>query len=62
MRFIKLNPKALAPYITMAINRSITAGIFPENMKVAKILPILKPGKDRIKKETYIDQSRIYTV
>ena len=44
-RFIKLNPKALAPLITMAINRSITAGVFPENMKVAKILPFLKPGK-----------------
>ena len=52
MRFIKLNPKAFAPFITIAINRSIAAGIFPDNMKVAKILPILKPGKDRFKKES----------
>ena len=50
MRFIKLNPKAPATYITIAINRSIAGGIFPENMKVAKILPILQPGKDRFKK------------
>ena len=38
MRFIKLNPKALAPFIIIAINRSITAGVFLENMKVAKKL------------------------
>ena len=50
MRFIKLNPKALAPYITVAINRQIAEGIFPENMKAAKVLPILKPGKDSFKK------------
>ena len=31
MRFIKLNPKALAQFITIAINRSIAAGTFPEN-------------------------------
>ena len=53
MRFIKISPKTLAPFITIAINRSIAAGIFPENMKVAKVLPILKPGKDRFKKESY---------
>ena len=35
MRFIKLNPKAFAPFITIAINRSIAAGSFPENMKKA---------------------------
>ena len=58
MRFIKLNPKAFAPFITIAINRSIAAGIFPENMKVAKILPILKPGL----KKNHTDLSPTYTV
>ena len=60
MRFIKLNPKALAPFITIAINRSITAGVFPETMKVAKIVPILKPGKDRFKKESYRPISNLH--
>ena len=44
----------------MAINRSIAAGIFPENMKVAKILPILKPGKDRFKNESYRPISNLH--
>ena len=60
MRFIKLNPKALAPFITIAIYRSIAAGIFPENMKVAKVLPILNPGKDRLKKESYRPISNLH--
>ena len=60
MRFFKLNPKALPPYITIAINRSITTGIFPENMKLAKVLPILKPGKDRFKKESYRPISNLH--
>ena len=47
MKFIKLNPKVFAPFTTIAIIRSIAAGIFPHNMKVATVLPILKPGKDR---------------
>ena len=46
MRFIKLNPKVFAQFITVVINRAITARIFPENMKLAKIFPILIPGKD----------------
>ena len=60
MRFIKLNPKALAPYITIAINRSVTRGVFPENMMVAKILPIRKPGKDRFKKVSYRPISNLH--
>ena len=60
MRFIKLNPKAFAPFITIAINRSIAAGVFPDNMKVAKILPILKPGKNRFKKESYRPISNLH--
>ena len=60
MWFIKMNPKALAPYTTIAINRSIAAGVFPENMNVAKILPILKPGKDRFKKESYRPISNLH--
>ena len=60
MRFIKLNPKAAAPYITIAIKGSITAGVFPENMKVAKILPIRKTGKDIFKKESHRPISKLH--
>ena len=60
MRFIKQNPKALGPFITIAINRSIAAGIFPKNMKVAKVLPILKPGKEIFKKESYRPISNLH--
>ena len=48
MKIIKLNPKAFALFITIAINSAIAAGIFPENIKVAKFLPLLKPGKYKI--------------
>ena len=48
------------PYITIAINRSIAAGIFPGNMKVAKNLPISKPGEDRFKKESHRPISNLH--
>ena len=60
MKFIKLNPKAFSPYITLAINRSIAAGVFPDNIRVAKILPILKSGKDWFKKESYRPISNLH--
>ena len=50
----------LVPYITVAINRAIAARIFPENMNIAKVLQILKPGKDRFKKESYRPISNLH--
>ena len=60
MKFIKLYPKAFALYITVAINRASDAGTFPQNMKVSKVLPILKPGKERFKKESYRPISNLH--
>ena len=53
MKFIKLNHKAFSPFIILAINHSIAGDIFLDNMKVAKILPILKLVKYRFKKEFF---------
>ena len=60
MKFIKLNPKAFAPFITISIKRTTAAGIFQQNMKVAKGFQILKPGKDRFKKESYRPISNLH--
>ncbi|CAG2251550.1 unnamed protein product [Mytilus edulis] len=40
--FIKLSSEALAPSITYLINLSILEGVFPENLKLAKVTPIFK--------------------
>ncbi|CAG2184447.1 unnamed protein product [Mytilus edulis] len=42
--FIKLSSEALAPSITYLINLSILEGVFPENLKLAKVTPIFKNG------------------
>ncbi|CAG2200649.1 unnamed protein product [Mytilus edulis] len=46
--FIKLSSKALAP----SINLSILEGVFPENLKLAKVTPIFKNG-DKHMPENY---------
>ena len=53
MRFLKITPKAWAAPFAFAINKSILAGNFPEVLKVSRILPILKNGKDKFSKESY---------
>ena len=40
----KIAPE-MAPIIAHLINSIIRTGIFPNNLKVSKIIPILKPGK-----------------
>ena len=40
----KLAPE-LAPIIAHLINSIIRTGIFPDNLKISRIIPILKPGK-----------------
>ncbi|CAG2222644.1 unnamed protein product [Mytilus edulis] len=50
--FIKLSSKALAPSITYLINLSILEGVFPENLKLAKVTPIFKNG-DKHMPENY---------
>ena len=52
-RIIKMIPNTMAVFITHSINVSIREGIFPEILKISRILPISKPGKDILKMESY---------
>ena len=62
MKFIKICSRAWAPHITCTINRSLMAGKFPEIMKVSRILPILKHGKDKFSKEFYRPISDLHCI
>ena len=62
MRFFKISPKAFAPAIAFAINRSLMEGIFPKFLKISKILPILKAGKDRSSKSSYRPISNLHCI
>ena len=62
MKFIKITPKAWAPHIAFAINRSLMAGKFPEILKTSRILPILKQGKDKFSKESYRPISNLHCI
>lgn len=42
--FLKLSTQYIAPSITYLINLSILEGIFPSNLKIAKISPLFKSG------------------
>lgn len=43
-KFIKLSSSILAPALTKIFNLSINAGIYPNNLKIAKVIPIFKKG------------------
>ena len=62
MKFLKITPKAWAPYIAFAINKSLMAGKFPEILKTSQILPILKQGKDKFSKESYRPISNLHCI
>ena len=62
MKFLKISPAAFAPHITFPINRSLMAGVFPSILKISRILPILKPGKNRLEKTSYRPISNLHCV
>ncbi|MCG8113294.1 MAG: reverse transcriptase family protein, partial [Candidatus Thiodiazotropha taylori] len=43
-RIIKMLAPTILPSITMLINKSINSGVFPSQLKLAKVLPIFKGG------------------
>ena len=43
----KLSP-SLNPILSITINQSLSTGIFPSKLKIAKVLPLFKKGKDDI--------------
>ena len=46
MTILKRINKEISPHITHLCNCIIRTGIYPDKLKVSKILPILKPSKD----------------
>ena len=42
--FLKISAKKVVPAITDIINLSMNSGEYPEQLKIAKVLPIFKKG------------------
>ena len=42
--FLKVAPYVLAPYLSYLLDYAFNSGIFPDNCKIAKIIPIYKSG------------------
>ena len=45
---IKLINTDISSCITVIINQSLTSGIFPDNLKIAKVSPIFKKGNKKL--------------
>ena len=43
-KFIKLSSSILAPALAKIINLAIDTGVYPSNLKIAKVIPIFKKG------------------
>ena len=41
---LKLSKYLLAPLLSNVINESICNGVFPDNIKIAKVVPLFKSG------------------
>ena len=62
MKFLKTTARAWAAPIAFVINKSLVAGYFPEILKMSRILPILKSGKDKFSKESYRPISNLHCI
>ena len=47
-KFIKSIINSIAAPLTTVINKSLTEGIFPDEMKLAKIIPLFKSGNEKL--------------
>ena len=43
-KFVKLSASLIAPDLAKIFNLSISTGIYPDNLKIAKVIPIFKKG------------------
>jgi len=48
VRTLKSSKYLLAPLLSNVINESIRDGVFPDNLKIAKVVPIFKSGESEI--------------
>ena len=45
---LKKASEDLSPYLKTAFNKCINAGVFPQSMKIAKVIPIFKDGQTNL--------------
>ena len=62
MSIIKIIPDVLAIYIMHGINSSIRQEIFPDILKITRILPILKPEKNKFDLNSYRPISNLHSM
>ena len=43
-KYIKLSAEVIAPALTLIFNKCIEKGVFPEDLKIAEVIPIFKKG------------------
>ena len=55
-RLMKDISDIIATPLTLLINQSLQSGIFPDKLKIAKVVPIFKAGKDNI--DSYVHNYR----
>ena len=48
VRTLKLSKYLLAPLLSNVINESICDGVFPNNLKIAKVVPLFKSGDSEL--------------
>ena len=48
VKLLKLMKSDLVKSITLVVNQSLATGIFPENLKIAKVIPIFKKDDENM--------------
>ena len=43
-KFIKLAAPLIAPFLEKLFNLALSSGVYPDNLKIAKVIPIFKKG------------------
>ena len=60
-RILKIMPDIISPFLTHAINTSIRNGIFPDILKISRILPISKKDKSKLSMSSYRPIHNLHT-
>ena len=47
-KLLKMISPSICPILTVIINQSLTTGIFPEKLKIAKVIPLYKKGNEHL--------------
>ena len=53
VKALKISEPIITPYLTKIFNSSFNTGIFPENLKLAKIIPLFKNNGSRLSVNNY---------